>query len=154
LTYAKARSAKPAPGVRAALEDADAILIAPSNPLVSIAPILAVPGIRQSLRRSGARVVAVSPLIGGRPVKGPAHRMMRSLGMAPNPLAITDFYADFLDGLVIDSVDRDFARRLESRGIAVACLDTLMTSPVRAIAVARAALQLARPAERRRTLAS
>jgi LPPG:FO 2-phospho-L-lactate transferase len=154
LSYSKARAAKPAPGVRAAIEDADAILIAPSNPLVSIAPILAVPGIRQSLRRTGARVVAVSPLIGGRPVKGPADRMMRALGMSPTPLAIAEYYADFLDGMVIDSVDREHARRLEARGVAVACLDTLMSSPVRAIAVARAALELARPRERRRTLAS
>jgi LPPG:FO 2-phospho-L-lactate transferase len=150
LTYSRARAARPAPGVREAIEEASVVLIAPSNPLVSIAPILAVPGIRQSLRRTAAPVVAVSPLIGGRPVKGPADKMMRALGISPSPLGLAAFYADFLDGLVIDRADRSFTARLAARGLAVGCLDILMRSPVRAAAVARAALRLASPLERRR----
>ena len=150
ITYAKARSARPAPGVLAAIEEAETVIVAPSNPLVSIGPILAVPGIRQALRRSGAPIVAVCPLIGGRPVKGPADKMMRALGMAPNPLSIADAYADFLDGLVIDSSDRHWSPRLEARGISVEHLDILMRSPMRAAAVGEAALRLAASVQRTR----
>lgn len=153
LTYSRARAARPAPGVRAAIEEASIVLIAPSNPLVSIGPILAVPGVRQSLRRTGAPVVAVSPLIGARPVKGPADKMMRALGIAPTPIGLAEQYADFLDALVVDSADRGYAPRLRARGLAVAWLDILMRSPVRAAAVARAALRLAAEGEERRKLA-
>lgn len=154
LVYSGARSARPAPGVRAALEEADLIVIAPSNPLVSIAPILAVPGIRQTLRHAEAPVVAVSPLIGGRSVKGPADKMMRALGIAPTPLGLADFYADVLDAMVLDSADRAYAPRLAERGIACTCLATLMRSPVRSMAVARAVLALGASLPRRRKLAS
>jgi len=154
LVYSGARAARPAPGVRAALEEASLVVIAPSNPLVSIAPILAVPGIRQTLRRAGAPVVAVSPLIGGRPVKGPADKMMRALGVAPTPLGLAGFYADLLDAMVLDTADRAFVPRLAARGIASTCLDTLMRSQVRSTAVARAVLALGASLPRRRTLAS
>ncbi|HZR80581.1 MAG TPA: 2-phospho-L-lactate transferase [Candidatus Binatia bacterium] len=153
ITYSRARGAHPAPGVRAAIEEAAVVLIAPSNPLVSVGPILAVPGIRQSLRRTGAPVVAVSPLIAGRPVKGPADRMMRALGISATPLGLAECYGDFLDGLVIDGADRAYVPRLRARGVASACLDILMRSQVRAAVVARAALRLAAGAERRRRLA-
>jgi len=154
LTYSGARAARPAPGVRAALEEAGLIVIAPSNPLVSIAPILAVPGIRQTLRRAGAPVVAVSPLIGGRPVKGPADRMMRALGVAPTPVGLAEFYGELLDAMVLDNADRGWTARLAARGIACSCLDTLMRSQVRSTAVARAVLALGGSLPRRRTLAS
>ncbi|HEY8516341.1 MAG TPA: 2-phospho-L-lactate transferase [Candidatus Binatia bacterium] len=154
LTYVGARSARPAPGVRTALAQASLVVIAPSNPLVSIAPILAVPGIRQALRRTEAPVVAVSPLIGGRPVKGPADKMMRALGVAPTPLGLADFYADVLDAMVLDNADRSYVPRLASRGIATTCLDTLMRSPVRSTAVARAVLTLGASLPGRRNVAS
>jgi LPPG:FO 2-phospho-L-lactate transferase len=154
LTYSGARSARPAPGVRTALAEAGLVVIAPSNPLVSIAPILAVPGIRQTLRRTDAPVVAVSPLIGGRPVKGPADRMMRALGVAPTPLGLADFYADVVDAMVLDNADRAYAARLAARGIATTCLDTLMRSPVRSTAVARAVLALGASLPGRRNVAS
>ena len=154
LTYQGTRSAKPAPGVLAALEEASLIVIAPSNPLVSIAPILAVPGVRQALRRAEAPVVAVSPLIGGRPVKGPADKMMRALGVAPTPLGLADFYEDVLDAMVIDTADRAFVPKLGARGIAATCLDTLMRSLGRSTAVARAALTLGASVREQRNLAS
>ncbi|MEW6269621.1 MAG: 2-phospho-L-lactate transferase [Thermodesulfobacteriota bacterium] len=154
LTYVGARSARPAPGVRTALAEAGLIVIAPSNPLVSIAPILAVPGIRQALRRTEAPVIAVSPLIGGRPVKGPADKMMRALGVAPTPLGLADFYADLLDAMVLDNADRAYAPRLAARGIASTRLDTLMRSPVRSTAVARAVLALGASLPGRRNVAS
>jgi LPPG:FO 2-phospho-L-lactate transferase len=154
LVYSGARAARPAPGVRAALEEAGLVVIAPSNPLVSIAPILAVPGVRQTLRRAGAPVVAVSPLIGGRPVKGPADRMMRALGVPPTPLGLAEFYADLVDAMVLDNADRAWVPRLATRGIACSCLDTLMRSQVRSTAVARAVLALGASLPRRRNLAS
>lgn len=154
LSYQGARGAKPAPGVLAALEEASLIVIAPSNPLVSIAPILAVPGVRQALRRADAPVVAVSPLIGGRPVKGPADKMMRALGVAPTPLGLADFYEDVLDAMVIDTADRAFVGRLAARGVAATCLDTLMRSLGRSTAVARAALALGASVRVQRDLAS
>lgn len=154
LTYAGARAARPAPGVLAAIEEASLIVIAPSNPLVSIAPILAVPGVRQALRRADAPVVAVSPLIGGRPVKGPADRMMRALGVAPTPLGLAGFYADVLDAIVLDTADRAHVAKLAARDVAATCLDTLMRSLGRSTAVARAVLALGAQLSGRRPLAS
>lgn len=154
LTYQGARSAKPAPGVLASIEEASLIVIAPSNPLVSIAPILAVPGVRQALRRADAPIVAVSPLIGGRPVKGPADKMMRALGVPPTPLGLADFYQHVLDAMVIDTADRPYVARLAARGVAATCLDTLMRSLGRSTAVARAALALGTALRDRRHLAS
>jgi len=154
LTYAGSRGAQPAPGVLAAIEEASLIVIAPSNPLVSIAPILAVPGLRQALRRAEAPVVAVSPLIGGRPVKGPADKMMRALGVAPTPSGLADFYHDVLDAMVIDTADRAHLAKLQGRGVAATCLDTLMRSLGRSTAVARAALALGATVREQRNLAS
>ncbi len=143
IRYEGIRTAKPAPGVLAAVEQADIVMIAPSNPFVSIGPILGLSGVRAALRRATAPVVAVSPLIGGRPVKGPADRMMRSLGMKPSPLPVADLYKDLLDGLVIDTADRSFVRALEKRGLRVATTNTLMKTPARSTAVAREVLSLA-----------
>lgn len=142
IRYAGLRAARPAPGVLEAILDADSVIIAPSNPFVSIAPILGLRGIRSALRRTRAPVVAVSPLIGGRPVKGPADRMMRRLGFRPNPQGIADQYTPFLDGLLIDDADRGHVRRLESRGLLVATADILMKTPGRSAAVAREVLAL------------
>jgi LPPG:FO 2-phospho-L-lactate transferase len=154
IRYTGARAARPAEGVLSAIEGASLVVIAPSNPFVSIGPILAVPGIRQALRRTDAPIVAVSPLIGGRTVKGPADRMMRALGHRPRPSGLARIYADFLDGMVIDDADHSFAAKLRNAGLGVAMLDTLMSSPVRSVAVARAVLELGAATERRRLLAS
>lgn len=154
IRYAGIRRARAAPGVVRSIERASAILFAPSNPFVSIGPILALPGVRTALRRAAAPVVAVSPLIGGRPVKGPADRMMRALGHEPSPIGLARIYGDLLDGLVIDRRDAAFTPRLRERGLAVACCDTLMPTAARAAAVARVALALAAAARRRQSLAS
>lgn len=143
IRYEGIRSAKPAPGVLAAIERADILVIAPSNPFVSIGPILGLAGVRAALRRATAPVVAVSPLIGGRPVKGPADRMMRSLGMKPSPLPLAELYKDLLNGLVIDTADRSFVPALEERGLRIATTNTLMKTQARSTAVAREVLALA-----------
>jgi len=143
IHYEGIRSAKPAPGVLSAVETADLVIIAPSNPFVSIGPILGLAGVRAALRRATAPVVAVSPLIGGRPVKGPADRMMRSLGMKPSPIPLAELYRDLLHGLVIDTADRSFVPALEDRGLRVIATNTLMKTQARSVAVAREVLSLA-----------
>ena len=102
-----AQEASPAPGVLDALERADLIAIAPSNPFVSIAPILAVPAIREAIERRRAPAVAVSPLIGGKTVRGPADRMLARLAGGTGPQQVTDCYKDLIDALVIDEADAD-----------------------------------------------
>ena len=137
------RSAKPAPGVLGTIARARRIVIGPSNPFVSIGPILSLPGVRAAVRRARAPVVAVSPLIGGRPVKGPADRMMRGLGFRSNPLGLADVYADLVDAMVVDERDAGFCARLVKRGVRVRSLPILMNTEARARAVADATLALA-----------
>jgi LPPG:FO 2-phospho-L-lactate transferase len=108
--YAGAPAARAAPGVRAALEAADLIVIAPSNPYVSILPILAVDEIRRQLERRRVPCIAVSPLIGGRAVKGPADAMLRRLAGSTDPAAVAGCYEGLIDALVIDEADAATAR--------------------------------------------
>ncbi len=143
IRYHGVRKARPAPGVLPAIRNARVLIVAPSNPFVSIAPILGVPGVRDALRRAAAPVIAVSPLIGGRPVKGPADRMMRSLGMRPDPVHLAGLYSDLLDGLVLDDTDARFLPALEARRIRAATTNTLMKTPARSTAVAQEVLHLA-----------
>src|SRR5690242_5941207 len=98
-----AAAARPAPGVLDALRNADTIVLCPSNPVISIAPILAVPGIRDVLVERRARVVGVSPIVGGAPVKGPADRLMAPLGIDVSCVGVARVYADFCSSLVIDA---------------------------------------------------
>jgi LPPG:FO 2-phospho-L-lactate transferase len=126
IAFAGAQNAEPTPEALLAIEDADLILVAPSNPLVSIAPMLAVPGFEQALRSSAAAKLAVSPLIGGRTVKGPADTMLKSQGYRPDPTGLADFYGDLMDGFVIDRVDGGLAQTLRDRGFDVIEDDILM----------------------------
>ena len=103
--YAGSPDARPAPGVIDALEGADVILIAPSNPYVSIGPILAVAEIRAALERRTVPCVAISPLIGGRAVKGPADRMLQRLAGGTSPAHVASCYPGLIDALVIDEAD-------------------------------------------------
>ena len=112
-----------------AIRDSELIVIAPSNPIVSIAPILATPGIREAIENSGAYCVAISPLINGKTVKGPADRMMSSAGFDSDVLGVADVYDGLIDGLVIDEQDATARQQLEQRGLDVAVCQTLMTQP-------------------------
>jgi LPPG:FO 2-phospho-L-lactate transferase len=121
--------AAPAPGVLEALERADLIVLAPSNPFVSLGPILATPGMREQIRRSrdrGARVAAVSPLIGGATVKGPAARMLRELGFEPSATGVAAQYSDILDLFLIDPLDAGLRGAIEAMGPSVLVRDALM----------------------------
>ncbi len=135
-----AESARPAPGVLDALEAADVVVLCPSNPVVSIGTILAVPGIRAAL--VARRVVGVSPVVGGRVVRGMADPPP-ALGAAVDAAAVARLYGDFLQAWVLDDADAGSASELEAAGIAVAVTDTIMDSPDVAEAVARFAVELA-----------
>ena len=117
LWFEGAEAATPTPEALAAIADADAIIIAPSNPLVSIDPILAVPGLHDAVVEAGAPVVAVSPLIAGRAVKGPAARMMASLGFESTALGIARHYQGLADVLLIDDADAGLAADIEALGV-------------------------------------
>jgi len=142
-----ADAASPAPGVTEAIRDADVIAIAPSNPVVSIGPILAVPGVRDALRETSAKVVAVSPIVGGRTIKGPADRMMASLGMTPTAAGVAEAYGDFLDVLVIDEQDRDLAPAVEAAGVRPVVAQTIMRGPAEKAALAEAVIAAAATAD-------
>lgn len=132
-------AATPAPGVLDAIGEAEAILIAPSNPYLSVDPVLAVPGVREALRDARAPVIAVSPIIGGKAVKGPTAKLMAELGITPDNDAIAAHYAGIIDGLVIDEGDA-----APGNNLPVARTDTLMTTIADRRRVAQAALDLAR----------
>lgn len=138
IRFRGAEAAAPAPGVLAAIAGADTILIAPSNPYLSVDPVLAVPGIAAALRKARAPVVAVSPIIGGKAVKGPTAKLMAELGVPIDNGAIAAHYSGLIDGLLIDSADP------APKGIAVGCDSILMRDDADRRRVAEAALALAR----------
>ena len=122
-------SAVPAPGVLESIRAADAIVIAPSNPLVSIGPILAVPGVREALTVQRNRTVAISPIVAGAALKGPADRMLAELGHDPTVVGVARLYRDVAGTLVIDDADRDRALQVEATGMTALVTDTIMAKP-------------------------
>jgi LPPG:FO 2-phospho-L-lactate transferase len=139
-----AEAARPAPGVLVAIRDAEAILIAPSNPIVSVGTILAVPGIREALVATAAPVVAVSPIVGGAAIKGPAAPLMQALGYEVSARGVAACYAGLADVLVIDQVDAGLAEDIRATGMDVVITDTIMRGPAEKRALAQAALDAAR----------
>lgn len=131
------------PEALAAIREADLLVIAPSNPIVSIGPILAVPGLGQAFALANSVKVAVSPLIGGATVKGPADRMLSASGYRCNNLGIADCYSDLIDGLIIDQRDQPDARALQERGLHVMTTNTLMLNDADKTRLARELLQFA-----------
>jgi LPPG:FO 2-phospho-L-lactate transferase len=140
VRFEGAEAALPAPGVLEALETADTIIVCPSNPVISIGPILSVPGIRDVLVARRDRVVGVSPIIGGRPVKGPADRLMGPLGIDVSSVGVAREYQEFCSVLVIDTLDARDARRIEALGVRPVVTDTLMRDARVAAALARETL--------------
>jgi LPPG:FO 2-phospho-L-lactate transferase len=135
-------SARPAPGVLDSIRDADRILICPSNPLISIGPILAVPGIREALRGRKNDVIAVCPIVGGKSLKGPSDKMLGQLGYQPSAEGIAKLYADFTGTFVIDTVDEAQADTIRSLGMKVAVLPTVMKTLGQKRKLARSLLKL------------
>jgi LPPG:FO 2-phospho-L-lactate transferase len=132
-----ADSAKPAPKVIQSIRDAEGIIICPSNPIVSIGAVLAVRGIRSALRRATARIVGISPIVGGKTIKGPADKMMKSLGVEPTALGVARYYRDFLDTLIIDRVDKKLAPQISALGVKAVVTQTLMRTMSDKIRLAR-----------------
>jgi LPPG:FO 2-phospho-L-lactate transferase len=145
VRFASASEAEPAPGVIEAISCAQAVLIAPSNPVTSIGPILAVPGIRDALRQTSARVVAVSPIIGSAAVSGPAGTLMKATGLDVSIAGVAEAYRDFLDFMVADESDADAGRMLTSGNLEVHCASIMMGSIEDRARLARTALTLACP---------
>ena len=137
LRFSGAEVARPAPGVLDALADAELIIGCPSNPLVSIGPLLAVPGIEDLLKKRRDDVVAVSPIVGGAALKGPADRLLRELGHQPSALGVAHLYAPWVGTLVIDDVDAALAPAIEREGVRCVVTDTVMATRARAAALAQ-----------------
>ncbi len=135
-----AAAARPAPGVIEAIRGASAVVLTPSNPLVSIGPILSVPGVREALHETAAKVGTVSPIVGGRTIKGPADRMLRDAGHEASALGVAKLYSDFLDVMVIDKADEALAPEIEALGIGVVVTDTIMASMEKKTELARTVL--------------
>ena len=136
-------SATPAPGVLAAIEQAHVVLLPPSNPVVSIGPILSVPGVRDALAATSAPVVGVSPIIGGAPVRGMADACLAAIGVATSALAVAGLYADVLDGWLVDTSDAGVLSDLEGVGVAARAVPLLMSDAAATRAIAGEALDLA-----------
>lgn len=128
VRFEGAEQARPAPGLIDSIERADAIVFAPSNPVTSIGPILAVPGIRDALRRTAAPIAAVSPIVGGAAVSGPAGQLMERMGWSCSIAGVAKAYEDFLDLLIVDEADQREAQRLRSNRLRVECTRTIMRS--------------------------
>lgn len=128
LRFDNIETARPAAGVREAIREAGLIVICPSNPFISIGPILAVPGIRDELKAAKAQVVAVTPIIEGRALKGPAADMLRDLGYETSARAVAEMYRDFCDVFVLDARDAELRPQVEALGLRVAVTDTVMTT--------------------------
>jgi LPPG:FO 2-phospho-L-lactate transferase len=136
VRFEGADAAQPGPGVLDAIRTAETIVLCPSNPVISVGPILAIPGVRDALVARRSRVVGVSPIVGGAPVKGPADRLMAPLGIDVSCVGVARVYAEFCSSLVIDAVDAARAPEVEAAGVHAVVTDTMMRSPEIAAALA------------------
>ena len=142
IRFEGVEAARPAPGVLEAIREATRIIICPSNPLISIAPILAVPGVREQLRVRKTDVFAVCPLVGGKSLKGPSDKMLAQLGHEATALGVAKLYADFTATFVIDPADKTQAADIGALGMKVAILPTVMKTRAQKHRLARALLEL------------
>lgn len=140
VAFAGIDDARPTAEVRAAVDAADAVIIGPSNPVISIGPILAVPGMRELLSGAGAPVVAMSPFVAGKVIKGPTDKFMRAIGQEPSAAGVAEAYGDLLDGLIVDAADPD----APPGTIATVAFNTLMDGAERRREVAERTLEFAR----------
>jgi len=137
-----AEKAKPAPGIIQAIEEAERIIICPSNPILSIAPILAIKAIKRAMEKSKVPVVGVSPIIGGKALKGPADRVMASMGFEPSAYGVAKFYGNLLKHFVIDEVDKEQKGRIEKLGTKVTVANTIMKSLEDSVRLAKVVMSI------------
>jgi LPPG:FO 2-phospho-L-lactate transferase len=142
IRFDGADSAKPAPGVLEAIRDADRIIVCPSNPLISIGPILAVPGVRDHLQERREKVFAVCPIVGGKSLKGPSDKMLAQLGHEPTALGVAKLYADFTGTFIIDPADKKHTASIAALGMNVVFVPTIMKTLPQKRKLARAFLGL------------
>jgi LPPG:FO 2-phospho-L-lactate transferase len=142
VRYAGASEATPGPGVLEAIREADTVVVCPSNPVASIGPILAVPGIADALRERRDRAVGVSPIVAGAPLRGMADRLMPVAGLEVSAAGAAEAYRGLVSAWLIDERDRDLLSRIEGVGLRCGVTDTLMENDAVAESVARAALAL------------
>jgi LPPG:FO 2-phospho-L-lactate transferase len=141
VEFVGAKTATPAVGVVESIMEAERVIICPSNPVVSIGSILALKGVRDALRYADAKKVAVSPIIAGAPIKGPADKLLRGLGLEVSAYSVAKLYADFIDTFVIDTADAAEKNRIEKLGIEVKVTNTIMRSLEDKIRLAKAVLE-------------
>jgi len=141
VMFEGAEKAQPAPGVVDSILNADAIIMCPSNPIVSIGTILSVKGIGSALEETEAKVAAISPIVGGSPIKGPADKLMRGLGLEVSACAVASLYRTFLDIFVIDKVDQAEKERIEGLGLHVVTTNTIMRDLKDKVQLARVTLR-------------
>jgi LPPG:FO 2-phospho-L-lactate transferase len=144
IRYEGADAARPAPGVLPALAEADLVVLCPSNPVASIGPILAVPGVREALEARASDVVGISGIVGGAPLTGMADKLMPVAGVEVTAAGAAECYRGLLRGWVVDEADRSLAARIEASGLRVGVTDTIMTDDAKAEDLARFALGLLR----------
>jgi len=142
IRFEEVEKSQPAPGVLQAIREADRLIICPSNPLISIGPILAVPGIREALRARRANVVAVCPIVAGKSLKGPSDKMLTQLGHDPSAQGVAKLYADFTATFVIDPVDESQADAIQALGMNVVVVPTVMQTRTDKRKLARALLTI------------
>ena len=140
IRFAGIQNARPSPGVLDAIDSADVVVICPSNPLVSIAPVLSVPGIEDAIAARRADVVAVSPIVAGHAIKGPADRLLAELGHEASAVGVARLYARIAGTLVIDETDAGLAKAVEAEGLHCIVAPTIMRGPAEAAALARVVL--------------
>ncbi|MFQ6094503.1 MAG: 2-phospho-L-lactate transferase [Candidatus Bathyarchaeia archaeon] len=141
VKFLGAETAKPAPGVIEAILESKLVIICPSNPIVSIGTILSVKGVREALTRSKARKIAISPIVAGAPIKGPADKLMRGLGLEVSAYSVAHLYRDFLNTFVLDEADEKERSRIEELGIDVVVTNTIMKSLEDKVRLAKTVLQ-------------
>lgn len=141
VLFEGAEKAEAAPGVLDSILGADAVIICPSNPIVSIGTILSVKGVKNTLKDTEAKVAAISPIVGGHPIKGPADKLMRGLGLEVSAHSVARLYQDFLDVFIIDYTDQTERERIEELGLHVIVTNTVMRSLEDKIRLAEIALR-------------
>jgi LPPG:FO 2-phospho-L-lactate transferase len=144
VTFEGAAESRPAPGILKAIRGADGIVFCPSNPLISVGPILAVPGIRKAIAGRKCPSAAISPIVGGRAIKGPAAQMMKTMGMEVSALGVARIYQGLVDVLVIDKVDASLAPAIEKLGVRTVVTNTIMTGTREKKALARTVVKALR----------
>jgi len=140
VVFEGVEKAEPAPGVANSILGSDIVVVCPSNPIVSIGTILSVKNVMTALKETKAKVVAISPIVGGRPIKGPADKLMQGLGLEVSAYSVAKLYRDFLDVFIIDRVDKAEKKRIENLGLQVMETNTIMKTLKDKVQLARVSL--------------